>query len=283
MFLQKNFKNFFQNLKKIPPALSILTSLIFCIVLMGGFFFFWRRYAGFFCQTMPTAGIFIFSTVFGITVLLLYFLIRAWSRGFSKRAVLLRRILTGILLLDYLLIGLAIQIPGTSVLTQLVFAIFFLLTVGILYRFEFHHPQPSSEEPEQKSELETDPDSGLMEEPKWESEEIEDEDEPLPPGVQQKLERLQKPNGSEEITGFLRAEFPTGQTKVPLFVSFCPPFPQIPEVECFSLEGTADVEIVQNAPHGVQLSVRKKHRIPMDDSVVLSFRAAFDSPEPLEE
>jgi hypothetical protein len=192
--------------------------------------------------------------------------------------------------LDYLLIGLAVQIPGTSVLTWLVFAAIFLLTAWILYLFEFCRPlsQPGESEcePEQRvppetasasvSDLESesqDWDSGSAEDPDLESEEIGEEDEPLPADVRQKLERLQNPDGSEEISGLLRAEFLPNQTKVPLFVAFCPPFCQTPVVECFSLDGSAQVEIVQNAPHGVQLSIRKKPRVPLEDSVILMFRA----------
>ena len=298
MSLKKNFKNFSQNLKKIPPALTIWTWLVFCIVLAGGFFFQMRRLSGFFCRTVPTAGIFIFSAVFGITVLLLYFLVRAWSMRFPKHAVLMRRMMTVILILDYLLIGLAVQIPGTSALTWLVFTAFFLLTAGVLWWFEFHRPFSSSREPEPDSEPETDsapelePESTaetesmeetrLTEEPgsteeseesAWESEEPDEEDELLPAGVRQKLERLENPDGTEEISGLLRAEFLPNQTKIPLFVGFCPPFCQTPVVECFSLDGTTDVEIVQNAPHGVQLSIRKKPRVPLEDSVILMFRA----------
>ncbi|MBQ6109638.1 MAG: hypothetical protein IJK97_15600 [Thermoguttaceae bacterium] len=210
---------------------------------------------------------------------MLYFLIRAWTRGFPKRAVLLRRTMAGTLLLDYLLIGLAVQIPGTSVLTWLVFAAIFLLTSGILYWFEFHRPFASSEEPEPNLPTETeavpvsDLESESAEEPDLESEEIGEEDEPLPLGVHQKLERLQNPDGSEEISGLLRAEFLPNQTKVPLFVAFCPPFCQTPVVECFSLDGAAQVEVVQNAPHGVQLSIRKSPPVPLGDSVILTFRA----------
>lgn len=302
MSLKKNFKIFSENLKKIPPALSIWTWLVFCIVLAGGFFFLLRRISGFFCRTMSTAGIFIFSIVFGIAVLLLYFLILAWSRGFPKKAVLLRRTMAVILLLDYLLIGVAVQIPGTSALTWLVFAVFFLLTAWTLYRFEFHRPLSSPEEPEPEPEREpgqepelnlppetdsvpvpelesesTEEESALesesAEEPDLESEEIDEEDAPLPAGVRQKLERIQNPDGSEEISGLLRAEFLPNQTKVPLFVAFCPPFCQTPTVECFSLDGAAKVEIVQNTPHGVQLSIRKSPRAPLEDSVILMFRA----------
>ncbi|MCR5164152.1 MAG: hypothetical protein K6C40_09060 [Thermoguttaceae bacterium] len=198
--------------------------------------------------------------------------------------------MTVILLLDYLLIGLAVQIPGTSVLTWLVFAAIFLLTTGVLWRFEFPRPLSLSDEsePEPDSEPETDsaPDlesepteesdwesEELAEDPDLESEEFGEEDEPLPTGVRQKLERLQNPDGSEEISGLLRADFLPNQTKVPLFVGFCPPFCQTPVVECFSLDGTTDVEIVQIAPHGVQLSIRKKPRVPLEDSVILTFRA----------
>jgi len=260
MFLQKNLKIFFQNLKKIPLALTIGTWLGFCIVLGSGIFLLLRREAGFFCQTVPLAGIFIFSIVFGITVLLLYFPIRAWSAEFPNVARLLRCVLTGILLLEYLLVGLAIQIPGTSIPARLVFVLCFLLVAGILCRFEFCRPVAESK-PNSRKEFSE------------ESEELQEEDDSLPPDVNQKLERLLRPDGSVEISGLLRADFSPNQTKVSLFVAFCPPFRQIPTVECFSPDDLARVEIIQNAPHGVQLSVRKARPVPFDDSVVLTFRA----------
>ncbi len=101
----------------------------------------------------------------------------------------------------------------------------------------------------------------------------EELDEILPVGVTQQLERSTTPEHGEQITGFLRGEFAPNQTKISLFAGFCPPLTRIPSVECFVVEGDAQLEVTQVLPHGFSVSVKKRQRVPFGDFVLLQFTA----------
>ncbi|MDO4629526.1 MAG: hypothetical protein Q4C70_10115 [Planctomycetia bacterium] len=107
-------------------------------------------------------------------------------------------------------------------------------------------------------------------------EDFEEEEEPetlLPAEVSQQLERSVRPEGGERISGLLRGNFGPKQMKITLFTGFCPPFTRIPSVKCVVVEGDAELEITHITPQGVSLSVRKKQRVPFEDSVILHLLA----------
>jgi len=105
-------------------------------------------------------------------------------------------------------------------------------------------------------------------------EELDEElDGILPPGVTQQAERSTTQGHGEQITGFLRGEFAPNQTKISLFAGFCPPLTCIPSIECFVVEGDAQLEVTQVLPHGFSVSVKKRQRVPFGDSVLLQFTA----------
>ena len=100
----------------------------------------------------------------------------------------------------------------------------------------------------------------------------EDPEELLPFDVSQKLERSQTEQG-EKVSGLLRGNFGSGQTKITLFAAFCPPLTRVPAIEAFIVEGEGVIETVRALPHGAEFVLRKNQRVPMEDSVILNFTA----------
>ena len=79
----------------------------------------------------------------------------------------------------------------------------------------------------------------------------------LPPEVSQRLVRRQEPDGSELLTGVVRACFEPGQKTTYVHVAFCPPFPSLPLCDAEAIDGPdAEVKVNQVVGHGLRLEVR---------------------------
>ncbi len=93
--------------------------------------------------------------------------------------------------------------------------------------------------------------------------------------VLQQLTRSLAADGSEQLAGWLRAEFASGQRTASVHVAFCPPFSQTPQVTVEQLDGpSARIKTAQLLPHGARLDLKLAAAAEEPGSVVLQFRAA---------
>jgi hypothetical protein len=90
---------------------------------------------------------------------------------------------------------------------------------------------------------------------------IEDADEPLgealPDNVIQQMTRRQDADGTEQITGSIRALFAPGQRTTSVHLAFCPPFGAIPELEFEQIAGPeASIKAAQTLAYGARLDLK---------------------------
>lgn len=103
----------------------------------------------------------------------------------------------------------------------------------------------------------------------------------LPDGAVQQLTRVQAADGSDELTGWLRAAFQGGQRLASIHVAFCPPFQRIPQVVAQQLGGPeARLNTTQVLPYGARLDLKLAVPAEQPDSVLLHFTARTD-PKPV--
>lgn len=77
--------------------------------------------------------------------------------------------------------------------------------------------------------------------------------------LRQWLTRTQSVEGGETVEGGLKVSFARGQRQQVLHVSFCPPLPSIPEVECELLdEAPVEVRVAAAHPYGLRIEARRE-------------------------
>ena len=98
--------------------------------------------------------------------------------------------------------------------------------------------------------------------------------EKLPHQATQSLLRTRASDGTEAISGMLRAEFAPGERTVYAHVGFCPPLAGVPQIEFEQTAGPeATLKLAQTLPHGARFDVRL-NRVPQQRAVVeLAFHA----------
>jgi hypothetical protein len=71
----------------------------------------------------------------------------------------------------------------------------------------------------------------------------------------QQIVRTRDASGAETVTATLRADFIEGQRTATLYVGFCPPLTDVPQITINPLDG-AEAKIVQAFSHGARIDVR---------------------------
>jgi len=92
-----------------------------------------------------------------------------------------------------------------------------------------------------------------------------------PPGdVVQEFVRVRQPDGSEQLTGWLRVSVSPGQRTATVHLAFCPAFGRTPKMVVAQREGpTARVKESQLLPHGARLDVKLAQAADAPASVLL--------------
>jgi hypothetical protein len=104
--------------------------------------------------------------------------------------------------------------------------------------------------------------------------------EPTEPAddVLQQLTRRTTPDGSEELSGWLRMNLTAGQRSGTLHVAFCPPFDRPPEVQVEMVSGPdCRIKAADALPYGVRLEIKLNVAAAANESVLLWFFAANES------
>jgi hypothetical protein len=96
----------------------------------------------------------------------------------------------------------------------------------------------------------------------------------LPENVVQQLTRARAVDGSDELTGWLRAAFQGGQRLASIHVAFCPPFERTPQLAVQQLGGPdARVKTTQVLSYGARLDLKLATAAEKPASVLLHFTA----------
>jgi len=97
----------------------------------------------------------------------------------------------------------------------------------------------------------------------------------VPPGdVLQQLTRSRAADGSEQLSGRLRAAFSAGQRSGSIHVAFCPPFARSPELAVEQLDGPPTrIKTAQLLPYGVRLDLKLTATAEAPQSVLVEFSA----------
>jgi hypothetical protein len=169
-----------------------------------------------------------------------------------------------------LLLGVALSLPGTSTAGLIVF--WGLLVVEETWswrRAPWRGQVRAAREHPPQSEPELAP--VQREEPEHRQAVV---DECPPEEVTQQLTRGRGADGSEHITGWLRAPFAAGQRTAVVHVSFCPPLNKIPELKVHQADGPkARIKTAQLLPHGARLDLKLSQSAEQSASVLLQFSA----------
>ncbi len=92
--------------------------------------------------------------------------------------------------------------------------------------------------------------------------------------VTQQLTRTRAADGVEELSGWLRLCFASGQRTGSIHVAFCPPFATAPELEVEQLDGPeARIKPVQLLSYGARLDLKLAATADEASSVLLQFSA----------
>jgi hypothetical protein len=90
----------------------------------------------------------------------------------------------------------------------------------------------------------------------------------------QELHRYRGGDGRETVRGMLLAEFAPGERNATLFVAFCPPFEQLPNVEVDVADDSAIVNKAQVLHHGTQIEVRLRSPSACKQNVIVELFAS---------
>ncbi|NQU23431.1 MAG: hypothetical protein HQ567_19290 [Candidatus Nealsonbacteria bacterium] len=102
--------------------------------------------------------------------------------------------------------------------------------------------------------------------------------ETLAEGVLQQFTRTRAADGSERLSGWLRAPFLAGQRTASVHVAFCPPFAVVPELSVEQVDGPpARVKTAQLLPQGARLDLKLASAAEEPHDVALEFSALASS------
>jgi len=91
-------------------------------------------------------------------------------------------------------------------------------------------------------------------------------------GVIQQFTRSRAADGSEQVSGWLRAAFLAGQRTASVHVAFCPPFAAVPELAVEQVDGpSVRVKTAQLLPQGARLDLKLAAAAEEPHDVVLEF------------
>jgi hypothetical protein len=90
----------------------------------------------------------------------------------------------------------------------------------------------------------------------------------------QELRRYRGGDGRETVRGMLLAEFSPGERSATLFVAFCPPFEQLPNVDVDVADDSAIVNKAQVLHHGTQIEVRLRSPSACKQNVIVELFAS---------
>ena len=94
----------------------------------------------------------------------------------------------------------------------------------------------------------------------------------LPAGVLQQLVRNRVPDGTESLSGWVRASLAAGQRTASVHVAFAPPFPRAPSFDVAQQEGEpARIKVVQLLPYGARLDFEAPSTKPVGRGTRASF------------
>ncbi len=103
----------------------------------------------------------------------------------------------------------------------------------------------------------------------------------LPAGVLQQLVRNRVPDGTESLSGWVRASLAAGQRTASVHVAFCPPFPRAPSFDVAQQEGEpARIKVVQLLPYGARLDLKLLRPSLSAVELVLRFTAGTAAAPP---
>jgi hypothetical protein len=101
-----------------------------------------------------------------------------------------------------------------------------------------------------------------------------DEAPTLRPDATQRLIRSRTMAGEDALTGALRARFAPRQRSETLHVAFCPPFAQLPQVQCRQTTGPAvRIKPTQVLAHGVRIELKLEQPSDEATDVVVELNA----------
>lgn len=107
--------------------------------------------------------------------------------------------------------------------------------------------------------------------------------EPPRENVTQQLTRIEEPDGTEKVQGWLRTTFGAGQRFASVHVAFCPPFSQGPEANLKQLAGPeVRIKKVQVFPFGARFDLKLAVPAETHLEVLLQFTAEASGKEPSE-
>ncbi len=139
-------------------------------------------------------------------------------------------------------------------------------TVDRRLRFDAAH-EPSAPAVEQAPPLETD--AGLNA-----SLDAATFDETPDQQLTQQIVRMQAPDGTETMSGRVRASFLPGQRTASVHLAFCPPFSSVPTVEVEQVDGPPGrIKTVQLLPYGVRFDLKLFKDAEEPLGVLLQFSA----------
>ncbi|MEQ8787140.1 MAG: hypothetical protein RIC55_12610 [Pirellulaceae bacterium] len=100
------------------------------------------------------------------------------------------------------------------------------------------------------------------------------QEEPLPSGVSQRIERSSAADGTQHIVGALRADFAARERTQSLHVAFCPPLLETPSLDCQQSDGPpARVTISEVQSYGARIDVRLSRASDDPTSIAVRFFA----------
>ena len=92
--------------------------------------------------------------------------------------------------------------------------------------------------------------------------------------VTQQFTRRRRPDGREEIEGWIRIPLTAGQRIATAHVAFCPPFAICPQLDVQQRDGpTARIKAAQLLPHGMRLEVKLAEASPTATAVLVEIAA----------
>lgn len=115
---------------------------------------------------------------------------------------------------------------------------------------------------------------------------IETENEDMPwhaPEVSQWMTRSDADNGSVTVEGVTIAKFAAGQNRANVHLTFCPPLPVAPQIECETVDGNeVRIKVAAVFPHGARIELTRPINETQDAPIAIGYFAHTEQKKTIE-
>lgn len=253
-----------------PAGLLIRWALLGWVGLLGcaACLLIWRRAAGALSSPLPAGGL----AIVGLVSALVTAAVRAaWRAALPPK---INAIVWGVLTVSLVTAAIAVSVPDSSHWGIALLWAAILAEEGWAWRPGSFRGALGGE-PRRPAADRSSPPAAIQPASEWAFQ------DPPQENVTQQLTRIEEPNGTERLQGWLRTAFAAGQRLASVHVAFCPPFSHGPDAHLKQLAGPeVRIKKVQVFPFGARFDLKLAAPAETPLEVLLQLSAEASGKEP---